>query len=73
MALNLQCDACAAHRRPLPHLPGIIRLDEDFNDSIGVGLFTLADYSGNQLVSRISSTLLPGLPRAERLRRDIRA
>eukprot|EP00959_Pyramimonas_sp_CCMP1952_P079278 1656792-Pyramimonas_sp.AAC.1 len=36
MALNLFCEACAAHRRPLPHLPGRIRLDRDFNDSIGV-------------------------------------
>jgi len=50
MALNLYCEVCAAHQRPLPHLPGRIKLDRDFSDSIGVDLFTLADYAGNQLV-----------------------
>eukprot|EP00959_Pyramimonas_sp_CCMP1952_P106787 2232645-Pyramimonas_sp.AAC.1 len=50
MALNLHCEVCAAHLRPLPHLPGRIRLDRDFNDPIGVDLFTLADYAGNQLI-----------------------
>eukprot|EP00959_Pyramimonas_sp_CCMP1952_P196356 4105345-Pyramimonas_sp.AAC.1 len=50
MVLNLYCEVCAAHQRPLPHLPGRIRLDRDFNDSIGVGLFTLADYAGNWLI-----------------------
>ena len=50
MALNLHCEVCAARRRPPPRLPGRIRLDGDFNDSIGVDLFTLADYAGNQLI-----------------------
>ena len=50
MARNLQREVCAAHQRPLPRLPGRIGLDRDFNDSIGVGLLTLADYAGNQLM-----------------------
>ena len=49
-ALNVYCEVCAAHQRPQPHLPGRVRLDRDFNDSIGVDLFMLADYAGNQLI-----------------------
>ena len=48
--MNLYCEVCAAHQRPQPHLPGRVRLDRDFNDSIGVDLFMLADYAGNQLI-----------------------
>eukprot|EP00959_Pyramimonas_sp_CCMP1952_P424784 8897329-Pyramimonas_sp.AAC.1 len=59
MPLNLYCEARATQQRPLPHLPGRIRLDRDFNDPIGVDLFTLAD---NQLVYLNVVDLVSGLP-----------
>ena len=49
MALNFRCEVCESQRRPGPHLPSRIRIDRDFNDSIGVDLFTLHDYQGRPL------------------------
>ena len=48
-ALELRCDVCESQRRPPPHVPGRIRMDRDFGDTVAIDLFVLADYLGNQL------------------------
>ena len=43
-----RCEVCASHQQPLTHLPGRIKPDRGFNDTIGVDLFTLAVYASNE-------------------------
>ena len=49
MALNLECESCAALQNPDTNLPGRLRPERNFNETIGVDLFSLADQHGRTL------------------------
>ena len=49
MALNLECESCAALQIPDTNLPGRLRPERNFNETIGGDLFSLADQHGRTL------------------------